>query len=123
MILFHVTTLAHFESQKGNDCYESPTFEEEKFIHLSTNLQVEGVLNRYYSSERQLILFLIDSEKLGSALVSKALVGDELFPHLYSSLSFKTVLEIRTIIRTNENWDVTLKSVIWSPNLFNSHET
>lgn len=111
MILFHVTTLAHFESQKGKSTFESATFEIENFIHLSTNLQVEGVLNRYYALENALILLLIDSDKLGTTLVFEALSGNELFPHLYAPLSFDSILEVRTILKTNENWEVSLKSV------------
>lgn len=85
--IYHITTKDWWQKWAGFDYYESPTFELESFIHLSTIEQVEGVLERYYMGQKNLLNLHIDTEKLKAELKYEQATNDEYFPHLYGRLN------------------------------------
>jgi uncharacterized protein (DUF952 family) len=94
MILYHVVTPDYWASLASEAAYISPTFVEEGFIHLSTESQVAGVIERYYQGFDHLIWLHITAEALGEALVFEPATNSELFPHLYAPLNKSAIAQV-----------------------------
>ena len=62
------------------------------FIHLSTKAQIVGSAKKHRSGQDNLILLYVDVASLGEDLRWESSRGRELFPHLYGTLNFKSVL-------------------------------
>lgn len=95
--IYIITTKDWWAKWSAFDYYESPTFNEEGFIHLSTESQVSGVLERYFAGQTDLLKLHIKAENLGDALKYEKSTNDELFPHLYARLNKDGVLEVEEI--------------------------
>lgn len=87
MNIYHITTKDWWASFDGKDYYQSPTFEQETFIHLSTSEQVGGVLERYYAGQTNLLKLHINPNKLTAELHYEQATNNEFFPHLYGTLN------------------------------------
>lgn len=96
-IIYHITTKSWWIKFEGLDYYESPTFNEETFIHLSTTDQVSGVLERYYAGQTDLLKLHIDTEKLSAELKYELATNHEYFPHLYGRLNKSAILVVENI--------------------------
>ena len=70
---------------------------EDGFIHFSNRDQVEKVLKKYYSNQKNLFLLKIKTSKL-EKLIWEDLGNGEKFPHLYSSLNIENVVDQKEII-------------------------
>lgn len=75
--------------------YEAPSLLTEGFIHTSTEKQVQGVLERYYKGQQDLLLLHIDETKLTAELKYELSPSvNELFPHIYGRLNLDAVVGI-----------------------------
>ena len=96
-IIYHITTKEWWEKFEGLDYYESPTFNQETFIHLSKPEQVGGVLDRYYTGQTGLLKLHVDIEKLEAALQYELATNNELFPHLFGSLNKSAITKVEAL--------------------------
>lgn len=64
------------------------------FIHLSTQSQLAGTLERHFAGETGLVVLEIAADRLSAALKWEPSRGGALFPHLYG------VLPLNAVIRT-----------------------
>lgn len=96
-IIYHITTKEWWAKFEALDYYESPTLNEEKFIHLSTAEQVAGVLERYYAGQTNLLKLHVDTEKLSAELKYELATNNELFPHLFGRLNKSAVKRIEEL--------------------------
>ena len=68
------------------------------FIHLCTDTQVAGVLDRFYRGVDDLVLLHVDETRVGSPIVFEDVPGgDEPFPHLYGALDPAAVVDVTPI--------------------------
>jgi len=74
---------------------------EDGYIHFSSEEQVKGTLNKYYSNQSNLILLKVDTIKLDNLIWEQASDGN-MFPHLYSSLDLSNVIEEFEITLTED---------------------
>ena len=81
-MIYHITTQSDWQQQADQAAYEAPSLHTEGFIHLSTEIQVPGVLERYYQGVPDLLLLHIDPNKLTHDLRYEAATNNEHFPHL-----------------------------------------
>ncbi|MFY7909809.1 MAG: DUF952 domain-containing protein [Emticicia sp.] len=95
--IYHITTKSWWSKFENLDYYESPTFNEETFIHLSTSEQVSGVLERYYAGQTDLLKLHVDTENLSAELKYEQATNNEFFPHLYGRLNKSAVFEVEKI--------------------------
>jgi uncharacterized protein (DUF952 family) len=96
-IIYHITTKDWWGNWADVNHYESPTFNQETFIHLSTENQVAGVLERYYANQINLLKLHIDTTKLNADLIYEAATKNELFPHLYGQLNKDAIIRIEEL--------------------------
>jgi uncharacterized protein (DUF952 family) len=72
--------------QHDGELSGSPDDLRDGFIHLSTRAQLQGTLDKYFASERDLVILRARADTLGEALRWEPSRGGALFPHLYRPL-------------------------------------
>lgn len=97
--VYHIVVPEYWDKYKDFDYYRSPTFVEEKFIHLSKKEQVEGTLNRYFTDQEKILLLHIDTAKLSAELIYESATNQELFPHLYGKLNKSAIVNVEELSR------------------------
>lgn len=93
-MIYHVATVSEWEAYHGQDVYAPRTFEKEGFIHNCHLHQLEGVLHRYFQNRNDVMLLLIDEQKLVSPLKHEPGTNNELFPHIYGKINKSAIKEI-----------------------------
>ena len=92
-LIFRITDKATWERARIAGVF-SGELHSDGFIHFSNADQVVRVANRLYSGQTQLVLLAVDRSLLEASLKEEDLYGlGEPFPHLYSPLAVKAVLE------------------------------
>jgi uncharacterized protein (DUF952 family) len=99
--ILHITSRGAWEEARSIGLYAPDSLRAEGFIHFSTPAQVTRVANAFYRGQRDLVLLVIDSERLTSPLKWEAPVHpagadvppdfSEQFPHLYGPLNVDAV--------------------------------
>jgi uncharacterized protein (DUF952 family) len=94
-MIFHLAEPADWAAVV-NDEYQPAAFAAEGFIHLSSEAQLIGTFNRYYSARKDLVRLTVDEAHpvVASSLVWESLVGGQEFPHLYARLPISAVMNI-----------------------------
>ena len=102
--LFHVAEVEHWEEARASGRYERSTrglsLARVGFVHLATDAQWPGVLERYYAGhEGGLVLLAVDPGRLRPPLRWEAPSpgSGELFPHLYGPLDVDAVVDTRPL--------------------------
>ena len=74
--------------------YETDSLDTEGFIHCSFDEQLDGVLQRYYSSVPRVKILEIDATKLDSKLVVEPSTGGESYPHIYGPINREAIVAV-----------------------------
>lgn len=105
-LLLHITRLRDWEEAREVGGYTPPSLRADGFIHLSSASQVVSVANAFYRGQTDLVLLVIDSDKLASPVKWEAPVHPEAageapppddaqeFPHLYGPLNLDAVVRV-----------------------------
>jgi uncharacterized protein (DUF952 family) len=97
-MIYHVTTQPAWQQALQQGFYEAASLSAEGFIHLSTQAQVAGVLERYYKGQTDLLLLHIDESKLLAELKYELAPSiNELFPHVYGVINIDAVIKAASI--------------------------
>ena len=72
------------------------------YIHLSSAAQVRTTYDRYFSNENNLLLVVLETSRLGSALKWEKSRGGADFPHLYADLPVEWVHSVIAIRRGSD---------------------
>jgi uncharacterized protein (DUF952 family) len=96
MTIYHIAFRADWSDALQQGEYRvstrGRTLEQEGFIHASTARQVDGVANAYYADAEDLVVLLIDPERLTAPLRYDPVPGaQEPFPHIYGPLNVEAV--------------------------------
>ena len=85
-LLLHIAEKASWEAA-SDGAYRPALFETEGFVHCSEPEQVEAVANRLFRERTDLVLLLIDEERLAAPVRRENLEGgEERFPHVYGPI-------------------------------------
>jgi uncharacterized protein (DUF952 family) len=95
-VLFHLTTRAAWQRAVAVGDYVTPSLEDEGFIHLSTETQWPGVRARLFAATADLVLLVIDPDRLRNEIKYELADGDH-YPHLYGPLAVGAVIEVREL--------------------------
>lgn len=97
-MIYHVVTAVLWEAARKAGYYEAASLKDEGFIHTSTEHQVQGVLQRYYQNQQNLLLLHIDESKLLAALKYELAPSvNEEFPHIFGRLNLDAVVKVTEI--------------------------
>jgi uncharacterized protein (DUF952 family) len=94
-MIYHVVAKKKWQAALTQGLYEADSLNSEGFIHASKKEQVDGVLERYYSGQHNLLLLHIDESRLSSRLKYEmsASVNEE-FPHIFGPLNLEAVVNV-----------------------------
>ena len=97
-MIYHVITAINWQKAIEQGFYEAESLSEEGFIHSSKAEQVQGVLQRYYVGQTNLLLLHIDEAKLTSPLKFELAPSvNEEFPHIYGPLNIDAVTKVEKL--------------------------
>lgn len=96
MTIYHIASRSDWAAAVAAGEYHvstrGKTVEQEGFIHASTAAQVAGVANAYYADAEDLLVLVIDPERLTAPLRYDPVPGaPEPFPHIYGPLNVDAV--------------------------------
>ena len=100
-MLFHITTRDAWQRAVGLGEYTADSLACDGFIHLSTETQWSGVRDRFYRDVPDLVLLVIDPERVRAEIRYERADGDD-FPHLYGALDIGAVVEVREMTPAGE---------------------
>ena len=91
--LYHILSSNNWSEESTED-YLPQSFNEEGFIHLSTEQQLLDTASRYFRQERSLRVLEVNPNGLENNLVFEQ-IGEaiEAYPHLYQSLPQKNIVQ------------------------------
>jgi RimJ/RimL family protein N-acetyltransferase/uncharacterized protein (DUF952 family) len=98
--IYHITRARDWEDAQRSGVYQLSTrdrsLQDVGFIHCSYAHQVAGVANAIYQGEPDMVLLVIDPDRLTAPLQPEPAAPDgERFPHIYGPLNVNAVLEAR----------------------------
>ncbi len=94
-VIYHITTNETWAKAKTLGFYKDPSLAVEGFIHCSTEQQVAGVLERYFSGKTNLVRLAIDTTTLIARLrYELAPSVNEYFPHIYGTINLDAVVSV-----------------------------
>ena len=102
MKIYHISTQEDWEAAEQSGAFTAESLESEGFIHMSKANQVTRVANKIYTGREDLILLVVEPEKLDAELKWEAPVHPnpdnpvdvseaEQFPHIYGLLNLDAV--------------------------------
>ena len=110
-MLYHITTRDEWDAAQTAGTYRAPSLDADGFIHLSaTPDQVERVANAIYQNVDDLVVLVIDDEKLSAEVkfeppdlsIPAAHYDGELFPHLYGALNVDAVSGTKALNKADD---------------------
>jgi uncharacterized protein (DUF952 family) len=97
-VIYHITTKEAWQEAIEKGAYTAPSLNEEGFIHCSQEAQIEGVLQRYYAGQHDLVKLVIDTDKLNVRFVFEwSPSTSDTFPHIYGPINLDAVKEVSEI--------------------------
>ena len=93
--ILHLAHAATWAEAQRLGSYAPPSLEREGFIHLCTEAQLSGVVERFYRTQRDMILLTIDPNRLQAELRYEEGEPGEAFPHLYGPLNLDAVIAVQ----------------------------
>lgn len=98
MKIYHLLHENQWRQTKGMDFYAPSSLEKEGFIHCSTKDQILATANRRYLGSTDLLVLVINPEKVTAKIVYEDLRGSgEKHPHIYGKLPIAAVESVTPI--------------------------
>jgi uncharacterized protein (DUF952 family) len=99
-VIYHIALAADWAQAQRDGQYTTSTrgrtLAEEGFIHASTAAQVDQVADAFYRDAPDLVLLVIDTERVGSPIRYEPVPGQaDPYPHIYGPLNPDAVVEVR----------------------------
>ena len=94
--ILHATSRAAWSAAQERGEYLADSLSGQGFIHCSKVDQIMRVVNLVFAGQAELILLVIDPERLTSELRWEPGedVATELFPHIYGPVNLDSVMEV-----------------------------
>ena len=101
--IYHIAAAADWEQARRDGQYTMSTrgltLAEQGYIHASTAEQLAQVANAYYRGVPDLLLLVIDPERVGPEIRCEAVPGQDLpYPHIYGPLNIAAVVAARPVL-------------------------
>ena len=105
--LLHITERTNWETALQTGWYRTSTrgvsLDEQGFIHCSLPHQLRTVAEYVYGDADDLVVLVIDSERLGVPVAYEAAEpGAEKYPHIYGAVPTSAVSEVVPVGRNDE---------------------
>ena len=103
MQIFHLTTATEWVAARDAGMYtlstRDRTLAQEGFIHCSFREQVDGVRQRWYSDLSDIVVLVIETDRLASPWKAEeaSSSSEGPFPHIYGPLNLDAVVDVREL--------------------------
>ena len=92
----HLCSKSEWQTAQKAGSYRGDTLDSEGFIHCSLPKQVQKVANFIFAGRQDLLLLVIDEEKVEAPIKYEQLAGaDEDYPHIYGELNLSAVVDVK----------------------------
>ena len=102
-MIFHITTEKAWVDAQDLGEYTVFSLVSEGFIHLSTEVQVLGTAQRFYSDVANLVLLQVDETRCSAEIKweppAEDPTSDARFPHLFGALNLDAVIDVRPLTK------------------------
>ncbi|WP_238546108.1 DUF952 domain-containing protein [Tumebacillus flagellatus] len=107
-VIYCLTPAPYWQQFEGKAEYLPRDYEEEGFIHATKGDDLlERVMNRVYTTyEGELLLLVIDEDRVKSEVKYEQASDGDLYPHIYGPLNTDAIVEIRQMERGPAGWTV-----------------
>ena len=92
--ILHITTRSAWNAQQHQAHYVAPSLESEGFIHCSTPAQLLATAARYYTGASDLVVLVLDPDRLSSRLAYEVATGGQSFPHVHGPIAKAAVVDL-----------------------------
>ena len=97
-LIYHIARKQDWENAKAQELYTIPSLTDEGLIHCCEEVQVSGILERYYTNASDIVILTLDTEKLRSQLVYEWSPSLEAtFPHIYGPINTDCVVGVKEL--------------------------
>lgn len=94
-MILHIAERSAWQAARRSGFYEGPTLASEGFIHASRESQVVEVADRLFRGRDDLVLLVVDAERLTAEVRPENLEGgSELYPHIYGPIECDAVASV-----------------------------
>lgn len=96
--IYHITTAAAWKEAGKKGYYETPSLNEEGYIHCSLENQIPSILERYFAGKKDLVKLEIDTEKLDKPFYYDwSTSNEDTFPHVYGPINLEAVVKVSNL--------------------------
>jgi uncharacterized protein (DUF952 family) len=92
--ILHITQSDRWAQAKNLGTYRSDSLDTEGFIHCSTSAQVVGSANRFFTGLTNLVILVIDIDRVTPEIRYEGTDPNNLFPHIYGELNIDAVIRV-----------------------------
>jgi uncharacterized protein (DUF952 family) len=101
-LIYHIALAEDWEQAQAAGQYTTSTrglsLEQVGYLHASREHQVAGVANAFYQGAPDLVVLVIDTDRVRAEIRVEQLAGmDGEFPHIYGPLNTDAVTEVRPL--------------------------
>ena len=89
--ILHLCSEQAWRTAQTRGEYRANTLDTEDYMHCSRPEQVAGTANRYYVGRRDMILLVIDPDKVHAEIRYEPAKNGQLYPHIYGPLNLDAV--------------------------------
>lgn len=93
-MILHITSIDVWEKSKKDGIYEGDTLSSQGFIHCSTEEQLSEVANFLFKSRLDLVLLVIDENKVVPDIKYEDPGNKKLYPHIYGPLNLDAIVNV-----------------------------
>ncbi|MDD5367663.1 MAG: DUF952 domain-containing protein [Anaerolineaceae bacterium] len=93
-LIYHITSSDAWHAAQAAGVYRVDSLDSEGFIHTSLAGQVGATASRYYQGRKDLILLVIDENRVKSEVRYELAAIGEVFPHIYGPLNLDAVVRV-----------------------------
>ena len=91
--ILHITQRQQWQAAKNIGTYQGPTLDTEGFIHCSTLSQLIGSANRFFENQKDLVILVINCDRVTPEVRYEGETINNLFPHIYGELNIDAVVQ------------------------------
>jgi len=95
--IYHICTEGSWEEQSNSKEYIHDSLKGEGFIHFSEEHQIEGVLERYFTDQTDLLILTIEPSKIDEKVQYDKAPNDEDYPHIYGPINKAAIIKIEQL--------------------------
>ena len=97
--ILHLAERSRWAAAHVSGAYAPDAFGAEGFVHCCDPAQIEGVANRLYRGRDDLVLLVIEENRLAAEVRRENLEGgDEPYPHVYGPIELDAVVAVQELL-------------------------